>query len=372
VRTQENLNPVSADQSRNQLTTQVEPRDPQDHDNPFLLTIPRIKMITPPPSAARRRQSLAPSADVAEVVQKRSPYDRRPRGGRHAVAAGGPHMNLLHEDVENETPMTNTLVQLEKDLRNDALQLANRVEEKEESSHQGLEQLSSESFDQKQDILFQGPPQLVTTFYEEQQLGRRLTQSPSKLVSTLFKDQPVKEVAPLAPSAQLDKKKKNEKLETIYRQQNHKSNDLKTLERASAERRLFSSQEAGLLAARTAKKAENPKEQLRKERASQQLDAKLEQLHKGHEEQQSGQYDKQLIKNMFNQTIEPKEQSFQDLTDQQSSQQLEQLRQELKSQLPVLQLLPHLNSALAYRSSSLIRYHSFSAVQYFWMCFHFL
>jgi len=360
VRIPENRNLLSADLSRNQLTTQVAPSDPQEQDNPFLLTVPRIEKITPPPSAACRRQSLVPSADVAEVVQKRSPYDRRPRGSRHAVAAaGGRHMNLLpEEEVENETPMTKKRVQLERGMKNDAMQLANMVEEKEESSHQGLEQLSSESFDQKQDRVFQGPPQLVTTFYEEQQLGRRLTQSPSKLVSTLFKDQPVKEVAPLAPSAQLDKKKKNEKLETIYRQQNHKSNDLKTLERASAERRLFSSQEAGLQAGRAAKKTENPKEQLRKERASQQRDAKLEQLHKGHEEQQSGQYDKQLIKNMFNQTIEPKEQSFQDLTDQQSSQQLEQLRQELKSQLPVLQLLPHLNtmnSPLAYRSSSLMR-----------------
>ncbi len=353
MRIPENLNPMSADSSRNQLTTQVEPRDPQDQNNPFLLTIPRIEMITPPPSDARRRQSLAPSA---EVVQKRSPYDKPSRGGSHAVVAGGRHMNLLsEEEVENETPMTKKRVQLERGVKNDAMQLTNRVEEKDESSHPGLEQLSSESFDQKQDMLFQGPPQLVTTFFEEQQLGRRLTQSPSKLVSKLFKDQPVKELALLAPSEQLDKKKKNEKLETIYKPQHHKSNELKTLERASDERGLFSSQEAGLQAGRAAKKTENPKEQLRKERASQQLDEQFKQLQKGHEVQQSEQYDEQLIKDMFNQKLEPEEKSFQDLTDQQSSQQLEQLRQELKSQLPVLQLLPHLNSVLGYRSSSLIR-----------------
>jgi hypothetical protein len=356
VRIPENLNPVSADLSRNQLTTQVVPSDPQAQDNPFLLTIPRIEMITPPPSAARRRQSLAPSADVAEVVQKRSPYDRRSRGARHTpVAAGGRHMNLLpEEEVENEIPMTKMREQLERGVKNDVMLLANTVEEKEKSSHDshlGLEQLSNASFDQKQEKVFKGPPQLVTTFYEEQQLGRRLTQLPSQPVSTLFKDQPAKELTLLAPGEQLDKKKKNEKLETIYKQQNHQSNKLNTPERASAERGLFSTEEAGLQAGRTAKKAENPKEQLRKERARQQLDAKLEQLHKGQEEQKSGQYDEQLIKNMYN----PKEQSSKDLTDQQSSQQLEQLRQELKSQLPVLQLLPHLNSALAYRSSSLIR-----------------
>ncbi len=357
VRIPENRNLLSADLSRNQLTTQVAPSDPQEQDNPFLLTVPRIEKITPPPSAACRRQSLVPSADVAEVVQKRSPYDRRPRGSRHAVAAaGGRHMNLLpEEEVENETPMTKTRVQLERGVKKDAMQLANTVEEKEKSSHDshlGLEQLSSESFDQKQDRVFQGPPQLVTTFYEEPQLKRRLTQSPSQSVSTLFKDQSAKELTLLAPSEQLDKKKKNEKLETIYKQQNHKSNELKNLERASAERGLFFSAEAGLQAGRTAKKAENKKEQLRKERASQQTDAKLEQ----HEEQQSEQFDEQLITDMLNQTLGPKEKSFNAPTDQQqTSQQLEQLRQELKSQLPVLQLLPHLNSALGYRSSSLIR-----------------
>jgi hypothetical protein len=353
----ENPNLLSADLSRNELTTQVEHSDQQDQDSPFLLTIPRIEMITPPPSAARRRQSLAPSADVAEVVQKRSPYDRRSRGARHAVAAGGRHMNLLpEEEVKNETPMTKMRVQLDRGLKKDAMQLANTVDEKEKSSHPGLEQRSSDSFDQKQEKLFKGPPQLVTTLFEEQQLGRRLTQLSSQPVGTLFKDQPAKELALLAPSEQLDKKKKNEKLETIYRQQNHQSNELKTLERASAERGLFSSQEAGLQASRAAKKTENPKEQLRKERAGKQLDAKVEQLHKGHEEQQSRQYDEQLmIQDMFNQTLEPKEQSFNAPTDQQTSQQLEQLRQELKSQLPVLQLLPHLNSALGYRSSSLTR-----------------
>ncbi len=350
MRIPENLNPMSADSSRNQLTTQVAPSVPQDQDNSFLLTIPRFEKITPPPSAARRRQSLAPSADVAEVVQKRSPYDRRSRGARHALAAaGGRHMNLLsEEEVENETPMTKMRVQLERGLKKDAMQLANTVDEKEKSSHPGLEQCNSESFDQKQEKLFKGPPQVVTTFYDEQQLGRRLTQSQSHPVSTLFKGQPVKELAVLVPSEQLDKKKKNEKLETIYRQHNHKSNGLRTLERATAERGLFSSQEAGLQAGRRAKKTENPKEQLRK-------DAKLEQLHKGHEDQHSGQYDEQLIKDIFNQTLEQKERSFNASTDQQSSQQLEQLRQELKSQLPVLQLLPHLNSTLGYRSSSLIR-----------------